>query len=68
MMSSIRPLWSFSRQTKYTQTKIQVDKAPKRFGIEIITFAGDRETIKNPQIIELSAEDYFITALTKAQD
>ena len=58
----------FQGNTKDTQTfKSQVDKVAKRFGIEKVTFVGDRGMIKSAQISELSAEDYFITALTKPQ-
>ena len=58
----------FRGNTKDTQTfKSQVDKVAKRFGIEKVTFVGDRGMIKSAQISELSAEDYFITALTKPQ-
>lgn len=48
--------------------KSQVDKVAKRFGIEKVTFVGDRGMIKSAQIQDLSAEDfYYITALTKPQ-
>ncbi len=58
----------FQGNTQDTQTfKSQVDKAAKRFGIEKVTFVGDRGMIQSAQISELSAEDYFITALTKPQ-
>ncbi len=58
----------FRGNTKDTQTfKSQVDKVAKRFGIEKVTFVGDRGMIKSAQISELSAEDYFITAITKPQ-
>ncbi len=46
----------------------QVDKVAQRFGIEQVTFVGDRGMIKSAQIRDLSAERYhYITALTKAQ-
>jgi transposase len=58
----------FQGNTQDTQTfKSQVDKVAKRFGIKKVTFVGDRGMIKSAQISELSAEDYFITALTKPQ-
>lgn len=58
----------FRGNTKDTHTfKSQVEKVAKRFGIEKVTFVGDRGMIKSAQISELSAEDYYITALTKPQ-
>ena len=58
----------FRGNTKDTQTfKSQVEKVAKRFRIEKVTFVGDRGMIKSAQISELSAEDYYITALTKPQ-
>jgi transposase len=47
--------------------KNQVDKVAKRFGIKKVTFVGDRGMIKSAQITDLSADDYYITALTKPQ-
>lgn len=59
----------FEGNTKDPVTfKNQVDKAARRFGIEKVTFVGDRGMIKSAQIQDLSAEDfYYITALTKPQ-
>jgi transposase len=58
----------FRGNTKDPQTfKNQIDKVAKRFGIQKVTFVGDRGMIKSAQISELSAEDYYITALTKPQ-
>jgi len=48
--------------------KNQVDKVAKRFGVEVVTFVGDRGMIKSAQIRDLSEEKYhYITALTKPQ-
>lgn len=48
--------------------KSQIDKVAQRFGIEEVTFVGDRGMIKSAQIKELSAEGYhYITALTKPE-
>jgi transposase len=58
----------FRGNTKDPQTfKNQIDKVAKRFGIQKVTFVGDRGMIKSAQISNLSAEDYYITALTKPQ-
>lgn len=58
----------FRGNTKDPQTfKNQIDKVAKRFGIQKVTFVGDRGMIKSAQISKLSAEDYYITALTKPQ-
>ena len=59
----------FEGNTKDTETfKNQVDKVAHRFGIEKVTFVGDRGMIKSIQISDLSVEDfYYITALTKPQ-
>jgi len=58
----------FRGNTKDPQTfKNQIDKVAKRFGIKKVTFVGDRGMIKSAQISNLSAEDYYITALTKPQ-
>jgi len=58
----------FQGNTKDNETfKNQVDKVAKRFGIEKVTFVGDRGMIKSAQISDLSADDYYITALTKPQ-
>ena len=58
----------FRGNTKDPQTfKNQIDKVAKRFGIQKVTFVGDRGMIKSAQISELSAEDYYITAITKPQ-
>ncbi len=59
----------FQGNTKDTGTfKSQVDKVAKRFGINKVTFVGDRGMIKSTQIEDLSEEDYnYITALTKPQ-
>jgi transposase len=48
--------------------KNQVDKVAQRFGIEEVTFVGDRGMIKSAQIRDLSEEKYhYITALTKPE-
>ena len=58
----------FQGNTKDNETfKNQVDKVAKRFGIKKVTFVGDRGMIKSAQISGLSADDYYITALTKPQ-
>ena len=59
----------FQGNTKDTKTfKSQVDKVARRFGVERVTFVGDRGMIKSVQIDDLSGEDfYYITALTKPQ-
>jgi transposase len=59
----------FRGNTQDTTTfKNQVDKVAKRFGIEEVTFVGDRGMIKSAQIRDLSEEKYhYITALTKPQ-
>lgn len=58
----------FQGNTKDNQTfKDQVDKVANRFGIKKVTFVGDRGMIKSAQISDLSADDYYITALTKPQ-
>jgi len=58
----------FQGNVKDNQTfKNQVDKVAKRFGIKKVTFVGDRGMIKSAQITALSADDYYITALTKPQ-
>ena len=58
----------FQGNVKDNQTfKNQVDKVAKRFGIKKVTFVGDRGMIKSAQITDLSADDYYITALTKPQ-
>jgi len=58
----------FQGNTKDNETfKNQVDKIAKRFGIKKVTFVGDRGMIKSAQISDLSADDYYITALTKPQ-
>jgi len=58
----------FQGNTKDNETfKNQVDKVANRFGIKKITFVGDRGMIKSAQISDLSADDYYITALTKPQ-
>ncbi len=58
----------FRGNTTDTKTfKNQVDKVAQRFGISKVTFVGDRGMIKSSQISMLSAEDYFITAITKPQ-
>lgn len=51
-----------------TTFKSQVDKVAKRFGIEGVTFVGDRGMIRSAQIHDLSEEKYhYITALTKPE-
>jgi transposase len=59
----------FRGNTRDTNTfKNQVDKVAKRFGIEGVTFVGDRGMIKSAQIHDLSEEKYhYITALTKPE-
>jgi hypothetical protein len=59
----------FHGNTKDTATfKQQVDKVARRFGVEKVTFVGDRGMIKSFQIADLSEEEYcYITALTKPQ-
>lgn len=59
----------FRGNTQDTTTfKHQVDKVAKRFGIEEVTFVGDRGMIKSARIRDLSEEKYhYITALTKPQ-
>lgn len=59
----------FRGNTRDTNTfKNQVDKLAQRFGIEEVTFVGDRGMIKSAQIRELSEEKYhYITALTKPE-
>ena len=59
----------FHGNTRDTTTfKNQVDKVAKRFGIEGVTFVGDRGMIKSAQIHDLSEEKYhYITALTKPE-
>lgn len=59
----------FQGNTKDTATfKNQLDKVAQRFGVEKITFVGDRGMIKSAQIHDLSEEDYYyIAALTKPQ-
>jgi transposase len=59
----------FHGNTRDTTTfKNQVDKVAKRFGIEEVTFVGDRGMIKSAQIRDLSEEKYhYITALTKPE-
>jgi hypothetical protein len=59
----------FRGNTQDTKTfKNQIDKVAKGFGIERVTFVGDRGMIKSVQVSELSAENfYYITALTKPE-
>lgn len=59
----------FSGNTRDTNTfKNQVAKVAKRFGIEKVTFVGDRGMIKSAQIRDLSEEKYhYITAITKPE-
>lgn len=59
----------FSGNTKDTATvKNQIEKMAKRFGVDRITFVGDRGMIKRMQISDLSDEDFnYITAITKPQ-
>ena len=45
----------------------QVKKAAERFGVNEVTFVGDRGMIKSPQIDELPKDCHFITAITKPQ-
>ena len=59
----------FRGNTRDTTTfKNQVDKVAQRFGIEEVTFVGDRGMIKSAQIRDLSEEKYhYITALSKPE-
>ncbi len=59
----------FSGNTKDTATvKNQIEKMAKRFGVDRITFVGDRGMIERMQISDLSDEDFnYITAITKPQ-
>ena len=59
----------FQGNTQDTKTfKSQVDKIAQRFGIEKVTFVGDRGMIKSAQISDLTTEKYhYITALTKPE-
>lgn len=59
----------FHGNTKDTSTfKSQLEKISRRFGVEKVTFVGDRGMIKSAQINDLTDEDYYyITALTKPQ-
>ena len=59
----------FQGDTKDTGTfKSQLEKVARRFGVEKVTFVGDRGMIKSAQIRDLSEEDYYyITALTRPQ-
>jgi transposase len=46
----------------------QIQKIAKRFGINKVTFVGDRGMIKSAQIQDLKAEHFhYITAITKPQ-
>jgi transposase len=46
----------------------QIDKLSQRFGVEHVTFVGDRGMIKSAQISDLTASDFhYITAITKPQ-
>ncbi|HXZ16545.1 MAG TPA: IS1634 family transposase [Roseiarcus sp.] len=46
----------------------QLNKAAARFGVERVTFVGDRGMIKAPQRAEIGAAGFhYITAITKAQ-
>jgi len=59
----------FHGNTRDTKTfKNQVDKVARRFGIEEVTFVGDRGMIKSAQVSDLTTEKYhYITALTKPE-
>jgi transposase len=59
----------FRGNTQDTKTfKSQVDKIAQRFGIEKVTFVGDRGMIKSAQVSDLTTEKYhYITALTKPE-
>ena len=59
----------FRGNTRDTKTfKNQVDKVARRFGIEEVTFVGDRGMIKSAQVSDLTTEKYhYITALTKPE-
>lgn len=51
-----------------TTVKHQIDKLTQRFGVEQVTFVGDRGMIKSLQISDLNAADFhYITAITKPQ-
>jgi transposase len=46
----------------------QIKKAAQRFGVEKVTFVGDRGMIKSAQIKELDEQNFhYITAITKPQ-
>ena len=48
----------------------QIRKVTERFGMQDVTFVGDRGMIKSPQIAQLNAPDvgfHYITAIAKAQ-
>ena len=48
--------------------KRQIDKLAQRFGVNNVTFVGDRGLIKSLQISELNAADFhYITAITQPQ-
>jgi len=59
----------FAGNTQDPKTvKSQIDKLAQRFGVEKVTFVGDRGMIKSLQISELAASDFhYITAITKPQ-
>lgn len=46
----------------------QIQKAAQNFGVDRVTFVGDRGMIKSNQIVDLDAANFsYITAITKAQ-
>jgi transposase len=59
----------FQGNTNDTKTVLpQIKKMAARFGIDEVTFVGDRGMIKTAQIAALKAEHFhYITAITKAQ-
>lgn len=59
----------FRGNTHDTKTfRSQIEKVSKRFGVEKVTFVGDRGMIKSAQIKDLGDDGFtFITAITKAQ-
>ena len=59
----------FKGNTRDTKTfKNQIDKVSHRFGVEKVTFIGDKGMIMSGQIKDIEAEDYhYITSITKPQ-
>lgn len=58
----------FSGNTQDPKTFfLQVGKVAQRFGVQQVTFVGDRGMIKSPQIEALPEGFHYITAITKPQ-